>query len=137
MARHVSVSSWLLSLLHGFFRAVPIAAFSMALASDIAYAQTSNLLWLHFSEWLLFAGVVFTGLDLALTLVEWPIRKLRPAWPAMLLGLVIFIVAFINNLVHTADGITAVMPMGLTLSAVTVLLMLVTSWFGREGHIHV
>jgi uncharacterized membrane protein len=137
MARHVSVSSWLLSFLHGFFRAVPIAAFTMALASDIAYAQTSNLLWLHFSEWLLFAGVVFTGVDLALTLVEWPIRKLRPAWPAMLLGLVIFIVAFINNLVHTADGITAVMPMGLTLSAVTVLLMLVTSWFGREGHIHV
>lgn len=135
--RHVSVGSWLLSLLHGFFRAVPISSFTMALASDIAYAQTSNLLWLHFSEWLLFAGVVFVGFDLLLSLIEWPIRKIRPAWPAVLLGVVVFALAFVNNLVHTADGWTAVVPMGLALSAATVVAMLLTAWLGRKGELHV
>ncbi len=137
MARQVSISNWLLGVFHGFFRAIPIAAFTMALASDIAYSQTSNLLWLHFSEWLLFAGVVFAGLDLLLSLLEWPIRKLRPAWPAVLLGVVVVGLAFVNNLVHTADGWTAVVPMGIWLSAATVIAMLLTAWFGREGEIHV
>jgi uncharacterized membrane protein len=40
----------------------------------------------------------------------------------------VLILAFFNNLVHTADGWTAVMPWGLTLSALTVLVMLVTLW---------
>ncbi|NGP18463.1 DUF2231 domain-containing protein [Devosia aurantiaca] len=136
MARHISFSTWLLRLAHGFLRAVPITAFTMALATDIAYVRTSNLLWLHFSEWLLLVGIVGVGFDLLLSLIELPVRKLRPAWPAVLMGVVIFVLAFINNLVHTADGWTAVVPMGLTLSAATVLAMLLTAWLGREGEIH-
>ena len=48
--------------LFGLYRtlsAFPIACFSLTLLSDLAYLQTSNLLFLHFSEWLLLAGLVF------------------------------------------------------------------------------
>ena len=48
--------------IHRTFRALPIACFPLALLSDIAYWQTSNLLWLHISEWLLLAGVIGVAL---------------------------------------------------------------------------
>lgn len=137
MARRVSFSTWLLGATHTFLRAIPMAAFTLALLSDIAFIQTSNLLWLHFSEWLLLAGIVGVGFDLLLCLIELPVRRVRPAWLAVLLGVVVFILAFINNLVHTADGWTAVMPMGVALSAATVIAMLLTAWFGREGDYNV
>ena len=119
--------------IHTTLRSLPIACFSLALLSDIAYWQTSNLLWLHFSEWLLFAGVVGAGLALLAWGIDWLARKLRPSWPAVLTGMLVFVLAVINNFVHTADGWTAVVPWGLTLSTATVILMAATAWFGRRG----
>jgi len=66
--------------LHATFRALPIACFPFALASDIAYAQTSNLLWLHFAEWLLFAGIVGLTLALVAVAVDLLAGYGRPGW---------------------------------------------------------
>lgn len=123
-------------LLHAAFRSFPIACFSLALVSDIAYWRTSNLLWLHFSEWLLFAGLVFGIVAIVAQGVDYLARRIRPAWPAIAGGILVLVLAAINNFVHTADGWTAVMPYGLTLSALTVLAMIVTAWFGRVGVRH-
>jgi uncharacterized membrane protein len=47
------------------------------------------------------------------------------------------VLAFFNNLVHANDGWTSVVPWGLTLSALTVALMLVTAWLGASlVHVH-
>src|SRR5947209_3743693 len=43
-------------------------------------------------------------------------------------------VAFINNLVHSRDAWTSVVPMGLTLSVLTIVLILVTAWLTAAGH---
>lgn len=118
---------------HYTLRSVPITCFSLALASDIFYLQTSNLLWLHFSEWLLLAGVVFGAIAILIAFIDFLVRRIRPSWAAVLLAVVVLILATVNNLVHTADGWTAVYPTGLGLSIATVLAMLLTAWFGRKG----
>jgi len=122
--------------LHTTFRALPIACFPLALASDIAYAQTSNLLWLHFSEWLLFAGIAGVTLALLAVAVDLLVRRVRPSWFAVLMGVVVFVLALVNNLVHTRDGWTAVVPLGLGLSIATVVALVLTAWFGRNGYHH-
>lgn len=118
-------------------QAFPIACFTLALFTDIAYWQTANLLWLHFSEWLLLAGIVFGGLAVLAHAVALVRRRARFGWPAMLSGVVVLLLAAINNFVHTADGWTAVVPYGLLLSALTVLAMIGTAFLARAGRRHV
>ena len=49
----------------------------------------------------------------------------------------VLILAFLNNLVHAADGWTAVVPYGLVLSGLTVLLMLAAAWLrASRGYPH-
>ena len=126
-----------LNSIHLTLRSFPIACLTLALLTDIAYLQTSNLLWLHFSEWLLLAGLAFGIIAIVLSGVEFLFRRVRPAWSAVFAAIVVLVLAALNNFVHTADGWTAVMPWGVTLSALTVIAMLITAWFGREGAYHV
>jgi uncharacterized membrane protein len=122
--------------IHNTLRSLPIACFPLVLVFDIAYAQTSNLLWLHFSEWLLLAGVIGAALALLACGIDYLIRRVRPSWPAIIMGVAVLVLATLNNFVHTADGWTAVVPSGLTLSATTVIAMIATAWFGRKGDLH-
>lgn len=118
---------------HTTLGSFPISCFSLTVLTDLAYWQTSNLLWLHFSEWLLLAGLVFGVLALLARAVHYLFRRTRPSWLAVLGGIVVLVLAAINSFVHTADGWTAVVPYGLALSIVTVLAMVVTAWFARPG----
>ena len=123
--------------IHSTLLAFPIACFSLAVATDVSYVRTVNLLWLHFSEWLLLTGLIFGVLAAFAYLVDYFICKLRPHWLALSGGIVVLLLAAINSFVHTADGWTAVVPYGLTLSVLTVLAMIITAWFGRMGARHV
>lgn len=116
--------------------AFPIAAFSLTVLTDIAYWRTENLLWLHFSEWLLLAGLVFGILAAVFLGVMAIAGRVRIFWPHAVAGLVVLLLAAWNNFVHTADGWTAVVPSGLTLSVVTVLAMMVTGWLGSGRLVH-
>lgn len=124
------------SMLHGTILAFPVACFCLTVATDAAYWQTLNLLWLHFSEWLLLAGLVFGVLALIARIADRAIRGVRPPWPAVVAGTVAMLLAMLNSLVHTADGWTAVVPRGLALSVATVAAMAVAGWFGRWGVRH-
>ncbi len=112
----------------------PVACFTLALATDIAYWRTSYLMWQHFSSWLLLAGLVSGALAWIVGIVVAVAgRDARgPVWLNAVLGLLVLGLAFVNSLVHSGDGWTAVVPYGLLLSAATVLLMLVGGWFGRR-----
>ena len=123
--------------IHSTLLAFPIACFSLALLTDVAYSQTVNLQWLHFSEWLLLAGLVFGALELLALIFDLLFRKVRPSWLPVLGGVVVLVLATINSFVHTVDGWTAVVPYGLALSIATVLVMILTAWTGRWGWRHV
>jgi uncharacterized membrane protein len=122
--------------IHAMLVPFPIVCFTLTLLTDIAYWQTSNLMWLHFSEWLLLAGVVFGGLAAIAGAIDLlfrrEVRAQGPAWPHAIGGVIVLCLAIVNNFVHTADGWTAVVPYGLILSAATVLVMVVTNWLGRS-----
>jgi uncharacterized membrane protein len=107
---------------------VPVVAFLAALATDGAYAATAYLMWLHFSEWLIAAGLAFGVLAALALLVAFVTRRVvREAHYApahLVLFYVALVVELVNAFVHTADGWTAVVPTGLVLSAVAAILAL-------------
>ena len=49
---------------------------------------------------------------------------------------IVLALAFLNSLVHAGDGWTAIIPWGITLSAVTVVVMIISDWFGRALVFH-
>ena len=122
---------------HSFLQSFPIACFTLTVFTDLAYVNTLNLLFLHFSEWLLLAGIVFGSLALLVHLVEYVVMRRRPSLRAIAGGLIVLVLAVTNSFIHTADGWTAVMPYGLTLSIVTVLVVILTAWFARRSMRHV
>ena len=82
--------------------------------------------------WLLAAGMA-GGVLAALTgLASWMFGRRGPTrrsgWTITLGSLVALVAALFNNLVHSRDAWTSVMPTGLALSFVTVLVMLATAW---------
>ena len=110
----------------------PIACFICALFTDIAYAQTANVIWVDFSDWLLAAGMVGGVIAALASLVRLVVRRRDPTrrspWFAVLGSLIVLVIAFFNNLVHSRDAWTSVMPLGLALSVLTVIVMLATFW---------
>lgn len=116
--------------IHTALLSFPIACFSLTVVTDLAYVKTLNLLWLHFSEWLLLVGLVFGSIDLIVRLIGWLVWRILPSWLAVASGVVVMLLATINSFVHTADGWTAVMPVGLALSILTLLAMIVTARLG-------
>jgi uncharacterized membrane protein len=93
------------------------------------------MMWADFSAWLVSAGVVLGLLAAIAGLIDFlssrSIWERGPAWPHVAGNAVVLILGFLNMLVHTHDAWTSVMPWGLTLSALTVLLILFTAWMGR------
>ncbi len=110
----------------------PIACFTCALVTDIAYVQTANMMWADFSAWLLAVGmaggVVAAIAGLVSLVADRRGRTQRFVWPIVVGGLLVLAIALFNNLVHSRDAWTSVMPMGLALSVATVLAMLATAW---------
>ena len=121
------------NIVHAALAPFPAVCFTLTLLTDIAYWQTADLMWSNFSSWLLLAGLVTGGLALVAgiiaALVRW--RRLRGGWVHGLLWLLVLAVALVNSLVHAGDGWTAVVPWGLALSAVTVVLVILTALQGR------
>lgn len=126
-----SEGTFAIHCLYSSLVAFPISCFSLTVLTDIAYWRTLNLLWLHFSEWLLLAGLVFGILAAIVRVGDLLVRKASPAWPAVIGAIIVLLLAALNSFIHAADGWTAVMPYGLAVSILTVGAMIVTAWFAR------
>jgi len=128
---------------HAILLAFPVALFTTALVTDIAYLRTQELQWTNFSAWLIAGGVVFTGLVLvwALVSVFLGLRhgdRLRTFIYSGLMA-ALFIVGLLNSLQHSRDGWSSVGTFGLVLSVVSATLALSaaviahTRLFSREA----
>ncbi len=120
--------------IHPMLVPFPIVCFIGALVTDIVYALTAEMMWTDISAWLLLAGLILGGLAAIAGLIDFLgnrlIRAQTPAWPHMLGNLLVLVLAFFNNMVHTRDAWTSVVPTGLILSLITVLILPVTGWLG-------
>jgi uncharacterized membrane protein len=120
--------------MHPMLVPFPLVCFIGALITDLVYWRSLSVMWETFSVWLLAAGCVMSVLAGIAGLIDFVtnrrIRTLGPAWPHVLGNTLALILAIINAFVHSRDGYTAVVPTGLILSAVVVLILLITSWLG-------
>jgi uncharacterized membrane protein len=108
----------------------PIVCFTLALLTDLAYWQTSYLMWTEFSAWLLLAGITMGCAALVFGVAINLLRRHEPPVGWLHLGVVLFllILALFNNLVHARDGWTSVVPWGLTLSVLMMLVIMALPW---------
>ncbi|RVG07651.1 DUF2231 domain-containing protein [Sinorhizobium meliloti] len=120
---------------HSLLVPFPVVCFTLALLTDIAFWQTGHIMWQNFSAWLLFAGIIAGVIAGLAGVLEFLFRRERRRQGAVWLHVVgyilVFGLAFVDNLVHAADGWTAVVPYGLILSAATVLLTILFALLGR------
>jgi uncharacterized membrane protein len=118
--------------IHPMLLPFPIACFAGALVTDLAYWQTADMMWETFSVWLVTVGLIMAGLAIIAFVIDLigrkPIRTL--AWPHAVGYPLALLLSLINVFVHSRDGYTAVVPTGLTLSAVVVVILLFTGWVG-------
>jgi uncharacterized membrane protein len=108
------------------------------LATDIAYWRTADMMWADFSDWLLTVGVIVGYLTIVVALIETfavrsPLRD-RETWWYAIGNLVALLLATLDMFVHTRDAWTSVVPWGLVLSAVIVLVLILTAWMTRETY---
>lgn len=124
------------SSIYPMFASFPIAFFLAALVTDLVYWRAPDAIWETFSVWLITAGLVMAGLSVIAGLIDFMGHRRTPAmtpvWPRVLATAVAFVLAFINAFVHSRDGYTAVVPTGLILSGLVVIILLWTTWMGRE-----
>jgi uncharacterized membrane protein len=120
--------------IHPMLVPFPIACFVGTLITDIVYWRTAEIMWANFSAWLVTVGVIMGILAAIAGLTDFLgnrlVRAQPPAWPHFIGNFVALILAIVNMFVHTRDGWTSVVPWGLSLSAIVVLILLVTGWLG-------
>jgi len=120
--------------IHAMLVPIPIVCFVATLFTDIVYWRTAAMLWADMSAWLLTVGLIVAVFAVAAGMIDfWSdhrIRELRAAWIHVLGNTLVIILSIFNALIHTRDAYTSVVPTGLVLSAIVVLILLVTSWNG-------
>jgi len=120
--------------LHAMLVPIPIMCFAGTLITDIVYWQTAAMLWADMSDWLLLAGLIVSVIAVPAGLIDFlgdaRIRKLRAAWIHAIGNVTAIILSIFNCLIHTRDAYTSVVPSGLILSALVVVILLVTGWNG-------
>jgi uncharacterized membrane protein len=128
--------------LHATLLAFPIALFSFAVATDIAYLNTAEMQWSNFSAWSITTALFFTGLVLVWAGVEAVLGRRGPGLMRALIYLAVvalmFVVGLFNIFKHSQDAWSSVGAAGLIMSIVCALLALVAGWllhsrtFNRE-----
>ena len=110
----------------------PIACFAGAFVTDLVYWQTADVMWERFSVWLITVGLIMAGVAVIAFLIDL-VRGKRSrtrAWPHAVGYPLALLLSLINVFVHSRDGYTAVVPTGLTLSALVVVVLVITGWIG-------
>jgi uncharacterized membrane protein len=110
----------------------PIACFVGAFVTDLVYWQSLDVMWERWSAWLITVGLLLAAVTAIAGVIDLArgARFDTLAWPHAVGYVLAVLVSLVNIFVHSRDGYTAVVPDGLALSALVVVILLVTSWFG-------
>jgi uncharacterized membrane protein len=120
--------------LHAMLVPIPNVCFVATLITDIVYWQTAAMLWADMSAWLLLVGLIVSRIAAPAGMIDFfgdaRIRELRAAWIHAIGNVTALILSIFNCLIHTRDAYTSVVPSGVILSALVVVILLVTGWNG-------
>ena len=109
--------------IHQMLVPFPVAYFTAALVTDLAYWRTDEVMWERFSVWLIAGGLVMAALVALAAIVDLAFARQKPAWIRAFGYVLAVLLSLVNVLVHSRDGYTAVVPVGLTLSAIVVAIL--------------
>ena len=120
--------------IHSISVSFSAAYFAGALVTDLVYWQMPDVLWERFSIWLITAGLIMAGLATIAYVIDLAggRRIDRPAWPRAIGYAIAVLLALTNAFVHSRDGYTAVAPTGLMLSALVVVVLVLTALVARS-----
>jgi uncharacterized membrane protein len=120
--------------LHAMLVPIPLVCFVATLITDIVYWQTAAMLWADMSAWLLLVGLMVSPFAAAAGMIDFfsdrRIRERHAAWIHGIGNVTALILSTFNCMIHTRDAYTSVVPSGLILSALVVVILLVTGWNG-------
>ena len=107
----------------------PIAYFTTAFVTDLAYWQTADVMWETFSDWLITAGLITAGFTVIVFVIDLVLgkRSRTLAWPHAVGYVLAVLLSLLNAFVHSRDGYTAVVPTGLMLSGLVVAVLILTA----------
>ena len=120
--------------LYAMLLPIPVVFFMATLVTDLVYWQTAAMQWANMSAWMLLIALIVSIFVVLVGLVDFfgdtRIRQLRAARIHAISYVTALVLSIFNCLVHTRDAYTSVVPSGLILSALVVVILLVTSWSG-------
>ena len=106
-----------------------------ALVTDIVYAREPDMVWVTFSVWLITIGLILALVAVVVGAIDRLVRHrfgaLSSRWPYVLGFAAASVVEIFNAFVHSRDAYLAVVPDGITLSAVTFVILVATALVGR------
>jgi uncharacterized membrane protein len=117
---------------HAVLLASSLPLFLGALLSDWTYYSTYEIQWINFAAWLNAGAMLFLGVALLWTAIDFSradVARDRSSILHLLVVLATFILGFIAALVHTKDA-WATMPSGLILSFIVLSLAIWSVWLG-------
>lgn len=122
--------------LHGIILGSLPTLHGAAFLADVTYTRTSEIQWSNFAQWAIAGGLVFGAAALipgVFSLMRHIVgARARPMlYLALLVGL--WIVAFVNMLLHSRDGWYSVTATGVLLSFFSTLLAIAAAWIGYTG----
>jgi uncharacterized membrane protein len=115
---------------------LPAALLGAALACDLLFWITGHVLCARASEWLLAAGLASGALSAAEGVIRYvaagTTRPSRACW-VHVIGNVLSLLLTATNLIYrlNEDAVRAVLPTGITLTAIVVGLLIATASLGR------
>src|ERR1700735_2918822 len=114
--------------IHKMLVSFSAAYFTGALITDLVYWEMPDVMWERFSIWLIVAGLVLTGFATIAYVIDLVTDRQidRPTLPRMVGYALAVLLSLINAFVHSRDGYSAVVPLGLTLSGLVVIVLLLT-----------
>ncbi len=119
------------ALLHPGLVAAGATLLMATLATDILYWQTLLFQYDNASQWLLAAGLVLAALAAIAFVIDLALGRVgRVAWPRFAGLAIATLLGLLNAFVHSRDAYTAVVPQGITLSAVVTVILLVVGLGG-------
>src|SRR5215831_11812526 len=87
--------------IHQILVPFPVAYFTAALATDLTYWQTTEVMWENFSVWLITAGLIMAGATVIAAVVDLASGKHQPAWPRAGGYAIAVLLSLINVFVHS------------------------------------
>jgi uncharacterized membrane protein len=118
-------------LMHPIFIGPGATLLIAALVTDIFYSQTALIQWSNFSTWLILGGLLLALLAAILLVIDIALGHTGPiSWLDFILLSVAVILSIFNELVHTRDAWTTVVPTGITLSVIVTILLVIARFRG-------